>query len=119
MNNVIPTNQENIMNKQECSKCDGKGKIEGFGHIANGKCFRCWGSGYTNIRVPNHVIVAAAARDKAEAKVKADKVAAAKAEEVLAAAQWEECRIQQQRHSEILLDNFVNHLEGLRLSRIK
>ncbi len=27
-----------------CSKCDGKGSINGFGHIENGKCFRCGGA---------------------------------------------------------------------------
>ncbi len=28
----------------DCFKCDGKGTIEGFGHIANGVCFRCMGA---------------------------------------------------------------------------
>jgi len=27
-----------------CSKCDGNGSIEGFGHIENGRCFRCAGA---------------------------------------------------------------------------
>jgi len=28
----------------KCGKCDGKGVIDGFGHIANGVCFSCGGS---------------------------------------------------------------------------
>lgn len=28
-----------------CIKCDGKGKLEAFGHIANGDCFACKGAG--------------------------------------------------------------------------
>ncbi len=29
----------------DCFKCSGKGFIEGFGHVANGVCFRCGGAG--------------------------------------------------------------------------
>ena len=28
-----------------CGRCDGKGKIRGFGHIENGTCFACGGHG--------------------------------------------------------------------------
>ena len=28
-----------------CPKCDGKGKLAGFSHIANGDCFMCGGTG--------------------------------------------------------------------------
>lgn len=30
----------------ECYKCDGKGVIDGFAHVANGRCFLCMGSGW-------------------------------------------------------------------------
>lgn len=35
-----------MANKQKvnCPKCDGKGHISGFGHIANGVCFMCNGA---------------------------------------------------------------------------
>jgi len=33
-----------------CGKCDGKGKIWAFGHIENGDCFWCHGSGKLNFR---------------------------------------------------------------------
>lgn len=29
----------------ECGKCDGKGRIEGLSHVANGVCFWCKGTG--------------------------------------------------------------------------
>lgn len=29
----------------KCNKCDGKGTIDGFSHIANGICFQCKGCG--------------------------------------------------------------------------
>lgn len=29
----------------KCYKCEGKGHIEGFSHVANGRCFLCGGSG--------------------------------------------------------------------------
>jgi hypothetical protein len=29
----------------DCFKCDGKGRISGFGHIVGGRCFECGGSG--------------------------------------------------------------------------
>lgn len=29
----------------ECYKCNGKGRINAFGHISGGKCFACGGSG--------------------------------------------------------------------------
>jgi hypothetical protein len=28
-----------------CGRCDGKGHIRGFGHVANGVCFACSGAG--------------------------------------------------------------------------
>jgi hypothetical protein len=28
-----------------CYKCDGHGSLAHYGHIANGKCFACWGAG--------------------------------------------------------------------------
>lgn len=28
-----------------CTKCNGKGSLYGFSHIANGQCFRCMGTG--------------------------------------------------------------------------
>jgi hypothetical protein len=28
----------------DCPKCDGRGHIEGFGHVANGVCFCCKGN---------------------------------------------------------------------------
>ena len=31
--------------EEECSRCDGKGKVQGFGHVANGVCFSCHGTG--------------------------------------------------------------------------
>jgi hypothetical protein len=32
------------MIKVDCDKCSGKGSIDGFGHIENGRCFRCGGN---------------------------------------------------------------------------
>jgi hypothetical protein len=29
----------------DCAKCDGRGRINGFQHIASGRCFQCGGSG--------------------------------------------------------------------------
>lgn len=29
----------------KCSKCDGKGNIQGFEHIERGICFKCLGTG--------------------------------------------------------------------------
>lgn len=29
----------------ECTRCNGKGKIRGFGHVEGGKCFGCNGTG--------------------------------------------------------------------------
>lgn len=34
-----------------CSKCDGRGYINGFSHIANGRCFLCTGSGTMTIKI--------------------------------------------------------------------
>ena len=34
-------------NNIPCSKCNGKGKIEGFSMVASGVCFQCKGIGYT------------------------------------------------------------------------
>jgi hypothetical protein len=28
-----------------CGKCDGKGYLNAFGHIDNGKCYGCMGAG--------------------------------------------------------------------------
>lgn len=28
-----------------CGRCDGKGKVRGFSHVANGTCFACAGKG--------------------------------------------------------------------------
>jgi hypothetical protein len=33
------------MKTATCPKCDGKKHIDGFGHVANGVCFRCNGAG--------------------------------------------------------------------------
>lgn len=33
-----------------CFKCDGKGKVHGFSHIANGVCFQCGGVGTLRVR---------------------------------------------------------------------
>lgn len=30
-----------------CDKCKGRGHISQYKHIQNGKCFKCWGKGYT------------------------------------------------------------------------
>jgi RecJ-like exonuclease len=32
-----------------CGKCDGKGRIEAFGHIHNGLCFWCKGTGQITV----------------------------------------------------------------------
>jgi len=32
-----------------CGKCDGKGAIEAFKHVANGTCFWCKGTGVLNV----------------------------------------------------------------------
>ena len=37
-----------------CSKCDGKGRINGFGHIENGRCFRCGGAGTFTVDAVKH-----------------------------------------------------------------
>lgn len=34
-----------MSNMVTCTKCDGRGKLRAFGHIENGKCFLCAGSG--------------------------------------------------------------------------
>ena len=31
--------------REECPKCGGRGTLDRYAHIANGKCFRCGGSG--------------------------------------------------------------------------
>lgn len=50
----------------DCDKCSGKGTIEGFGHIENGKCFRCAG---------NRVFLVDAAKHAADvARAEADRV---------------------------------------------
>lgn len=36
---------------EECFKCAGKGTIEGFGHVAQGVCFQCKGTGKLTINV--------------------------------------------------------------------
>ena len=33
-----------------CPKCDGKGKLRAFSHIANGDCFLCGGSGTVSFK---------------------------------------------------------------------
>lgn len=33
-----------------CGKCDGKGVLRCFGHIANGACFQCKGAGIIRLR---------------------------------------------------------------------
>lgn len=33
------------MAQYACSKCEGKGRIQGFTHVQNGVCFRCGGTG--------------------------------------------------------------------------
>jgi hypothetical protein len=33
----------------ECPKCSGKGRLTWAGHVDNGKCFTCWGSGTVEI----------------------------------------------------------------------
>lgn len=33
-----------------CTRCDGKGRIRGFGHIEGGKCFACGGAGVRRLR---------------------------------------------------------------------
>lgn len=33
------------MEKTTCGRCQGEGVIPRFAHVANGICFRCWGSG--------------------------------------------------------------------------
>jgi hypothetical protein len=37
-----------------CSKCDGKGRINGFGHIENGRCFRCAGNKTFTVDAAKH-----------------------------------------------------------------
>lgn len=37
-----------------CSKCDGCGYINGFSHIAQGRCFLCAGSGVMEITIVEH-----------------------------------------------------------------
>ena len=37
-----------------CSKCDGKGRINGFGHIERGICFRCNGSKTFTVDAAKH-----------------------------------------------------------------
>lgn len=34
------------MNKINCSKCNGSGKLSHYSHIANGDCFQCEGKGF-------------------------------------------------------------------------
>lgn len=33
-----------------CTRCDGKGRINGFGHVLGGVCFKCKGSGRQRTR---------------------------------------------------------------------
>ena len=35
----------NITTKTICPKCDGSGKLNHFRHVANGECFKCFGTG--------------------------------------------------------------------------
>jgi hypothetical protein len=37
-----------MANKQNCSKCYGKGNIKAFGHVQGGICFNCKGTGKVN-----------------------------------------------------------------------
>lgn len=43
-----------------CGKCDGKGKIDAFSHIENGKCFWCGGTGKVEAQ-PEDVVSSALA----------------------------------------------------------
>lgn len=44
-----------------CDKCSGSGRINGFGHIQNGLCFRCNGSGGFDVSAAQHAADVAAA----------------------------------------------------------
>ena len=67
--------------KAVCSKCDGAGSILGFGHIANGVCFDCKGTGYL---LADESTVQVSRRSRAQVirtiKVNLDRMAENKAE---------------------------------------
>lgn len=44
------------MTQYPCSKCDGKGTIQGFTHVLNGVCFRCGGTGKQKSRPRKQVL---------------------------------------------------------------
>jgi len=46
---IVAREKENTMTakvKYTCSRCAGKGIIEGFNHVMSGVCFKCGGKGY-------------------------------------------------------------------------
>lgn len=42
---VFDENGQPIAQQAPCGKCDGSGYIPAYHHVAEGLCFRCWGSG--------------------------------------------------------------------------
>lgn len=52
---------EGTMNiKATCHKCGGRGRIQGFGHVAGGICFTCQGKGFIMVKrtVKEHAQIA-------------------------------------------------------------
>ncbi len=44
-----------MKNTVTCNRCNGRGSVPGFSHIANGTCFACHGAGRTTRRPANSI----------------------------------------------------------------
>ena len=75
--------------KGTCSKCDGRGTLRAFNHVANGRCFQCGGTGHVFVRVSvaDKHLFAAPVRPVAPAKARSLKERCAALREV-PASEW-------------------------------
>lgn len=88
MARAIGMGMETTTIKGTCSKCDGRGTLRAFNHVANGRCFQCGGTGHVFVRVDvadKHLV--AAARPVAPAKARSLKERCAALREV-PASEW-------------------------------
>ena len=72
--------------RHTCDRCGGIGRVEAWGHVEGGLCFKCEGEGVTGKSFATlealdaHVAKLAVARDKREAKREAERLAKLEAE---------------------------------------